>query len=223
MTFTFIIWASTNIIVSIATFGGVVRLYRSSQNTKHSPPIVAILIIGVTALITGLQFPFPEVLADCRRNQEALLAGEWWRMVTPLFVQAFGWWQCCINGLTAAILCPLAERFYGRRLLLLYFIPGISSEIFAYFWSPDGAGSSLGIAGVVGALFAVIFFGRSEIFKPARIYSIFGIVGAAALSFSRDNNGPPKLIGFVLARVLMILCPDESAKPTAGRHLLFSS
>ena len=113
-------------------------------------------IIGSTALITGLQFVFPDVLGALRRNREALLAGEWWRMVTPLFVQAYGWGQSCINGVAAIIFCPLAERLYGKRLLALYFIPGVLGEIFAYFWNPNAAGSSLGIVGVTGGLFSCV-------------------------------------------------------------------
>ncbi len=86
MTLEIFIWGLANIIVVVAIFSCTVLLYRFSfQNTKPSPPIAAMLIIGVTALITGLQFIFPEVLTEFRRNREALLAGEWWRMVTPLF------------------------------------------------------------------------------------------------------------------------------------------
>ena len=197
----------------VATCGCVVILYQYSQRTKHPPPVVAILIIGVTALVTGLQFPFPEVLADFRRNRKALMAGEWWRMVTPLFVQSSGWWQCCINGAGAVVVCPLAERFYGKQLLALYFVPGILGEVFSYFWGSNGAGSSLGIAGVVGGLFAFTFFHRSEISRTARIFSIFGIASAIALSFSQDNHGPPVLIGFLLASLMMILSPNTAPIP----------
>ena len=215
MTLRFFIWSLANIIVAVAFFGCVVQLYRSSRKVKHSPPVVAIVIIGVTALITGLQFPFPEVLADFRRNREALAAGEWWRMVTPLFVQSFGWWQCCINGVAAIIVCPLAERFYGRRLLLLYFIPGILGEIFGYLWSPNSAGSSLGIAGVVGSLFAFSMFHRQEVSRAIYIFAIFGIAGAVAMCFSRDTHGPPILVGVLLASMMMILWPNKSPEPTA--------
>ena len=214
MTLGILIWSLAYIIVVIATSGCVIRLYWFSKNTKHSPPFVSILIIGVTALITGLQFLFPEVLADFRRNREALLAGEWWRMVTPLLVQSSGWWQCCVNGVGAVVVCPLAEKFYGKKLLALYFIPGILGEIFAYFWSPNGAGSSLGIAGVVGGLFAFIFFRRQEISRLTRLFAIFGIISAVLLSFSRDNHGPPMLIGFLLAILMRILRPETALEPT---------
>lgn len=214
MTFRFLIWTLANVILVIAASVCLFRLYRFSQDTKLAPPFVAILIIAFTALVTCLQFPFPEVLADFRRNREALLAGEWWRMVTPLFVQSAGWWQCCINGAGAVIVCPLAERFYGRKLLALYFIPGILGEIFAYVWAPNGAGSSLSIAGVMGGLFAFIFFHRQKFSKLTRIFAIFGITSAVVLSFSRDNHGPPILIGFSLASIMMVLRPDRAFDPT---------
>ena len=203
------------IIVAAAAFGCAVHLYRFSLQKTNPPPITAILIIGFTALITSLQFVFPEVLTEFRRNREALLAGEWWRMVTPLFVQAFGWLQCYINGVAALILCPLAERLYGKRLLALYFIPGVLGEIFGYLWSPNGAGSSLGIAGVMGGLFAFTFLRRHKISKSARIFAISGIAGALALCFGRDIHGPPILIGVLLASMMTILWPNTALEPAA--------
>ena len=203
-------WPLVYAIMAAAIFGCVVQLYRFSRKRKHSLPVATILIIGVTALITGLQFVFPEVLADFRRNREALLAGEWWRMVTPLFVQAFGWPHACANGVGAIFLCPLAERFYGKRLLALYFVPGILGEIFAYQWFPNGAGSSLGLAGVLGSLFAFTFSHRSEISSSALMFSIVGVAGAVVMCFNRDAHGPPILIGFLLASMMTILCPNTA-------------
>jgi len=206
-----------SIVVAAAAVGCSVYLYRfSSQKTKPSRPVTAMLLIGVTALITGLQFVFPEVLSQFRRNREALLAGEWWRMVTPLFVQALGWPQACINGVAAVILCPLAERLYGKRLLALFFIPGVLGEIFGYLWNPNFAGSSLGIAGVIGGLFAFTFLYRQEISRPARIFAIFGIAGAVALCFDRDTHGPPVLIGVLLASIMTILWPNTALERTVS-------
>ena len=216
MTLKIFIWGLANILVVVATFGCTVHLYRLSFQTKPSPPITAMLIIGVTALITGLQFIFPEVLTEFRRNREALLAGEWWRMVTPLFVQAHGWWQCCMNGVGAVILLPLAERLYGKRLLALYFVPGMLGEIFGYLWSPNSAGSSLGIAGVMGGLFAYTFLQRQEISRRARILAMFGFAGAVVLCLSRDTHGPPILIGSLLASLMTMLWPNKSLQATAA-------
>ena len=102
-------WLLVNIVVAAASLGCAIQLYRFSQKAKPAKPIVAMLIIGGTALITSLQFVFPEILSEFRRNREALLAGEWWRMGTPLFVQAGGWKHCAVNGVTAIIFCSLAD------------------------------------------------------------------------------------------------------------------
>jgi rhomboid protease GluP len=199
-----------NVVVAAAAFGCAIYFYRFSlQKPKPPFPIVTILIIGVTSLTTGLQFVFPEILSDFRRNREALWAGEWWRMVTPLFVQAAGWKQCCVNGVAAVVFCPLAEKLYGNRLFALYFIPGVLGEIFAYAWSPNGAGSSLGIAGVVGSLFAYTYLYRQGIPALVHILAMVGFAGAVAFSFFRDNHGPPILIGGLLAGLMTRLWPNN--------------
>jgi membrane associated rhomboid family serine protease len=211
-----------SVVVIAVTLACALHLYRlSSQKAKPSPPITAILIIGVTALITTLQFIFPEVLSEFRRNREALLAGEWWRMVTPLFVQAHGWRQCCFNGVAAVIVCPLAERLYGKRLLALYFIPGVLGEVFGYLWRPNGAGSSLGIAGVVGGLFAFTFLHRQEVPRWALIFALCGVIGAVLLCFTADSHGPPILIGAILASLMTVSWPNPQGR--ANERQPFSS
>lgn len=203
MTLKFLTWLLVNGVVAIAALASAIYLYRfSPQKGEGSLPIASILIIVITGLITGLQFVFPEILLEFRRNRDALLAGEWWRMVTPLFVQALGWRQCCVNGVAAVIFCPLAEMLYGKRLFALYFVPGVLGEAFAYAWSPNGAGSSLGIAGVIGSLFAFTILRSREIPRLARILGILGFVGALSLCFYQDAHGPPILIGGLLASAM---------------------
>ena len=153
------------LVVAIGSLGCALQLYRFSRGKTRPVPVITLVIIGSTALVTGLQFVFPEVLTALRRNREALLAGEWWRMVTPLFVHAYGWWHACVNGVAAIIFCPLAERLYGKKLWALYFIPGVVGQIFGYLWSPNTAGSSLGIAGVMGRVVRLRRFASSRAFS----------------------------------------------------------
>jgi len=192
------------LLLAVAGLGCAAQLYRFSRGKSGRLPIITVLIIVSTALITGLQFVFPEVLAALRRNREALLAGEWWRMVTPLFVQAYGWPQACINGVGAVVFCPLAERLYGKRLLALYFIPGVLGEIFAYFWSPNAGGSSLGIVGVAGGLFSFTLLRRQDFSSSAQLFAVCGIAAAVALCFCRDIHGPPTIVGILLAGILTV-------------------
>ena len=193
------------LMVAIGALGCAFLLYRFSRGKTGRVPVITLVIIGSTALVTGLQFFFPEVLTVLRRNREALRAGEWWRMVTPLFVQAYGGWQACGNGVAAILFCPLAERLYGKKLWALYFVPGVVGQIWGYLWSPNMAGSSLGIAGVTGGLFAFVGFHRRELSGSAQPFALCGIAGAVALCFSRDIHGPPTVLGILLASIMMIL------------------
>jgi len=193
------------LLVVVGSLGCALRLYRSFSSRTKAVPVISVIIIGSTALVTGLQFVFPEVLTALRRNREALLAGEWWRIMTPLFVHAYGWWHACVNCVMAIIFCPLAERLYGKKLWALYFIPGVVGEIFGYFWEPDNAGASLGITGVMGGLFAFVFLHRREFSGATQLFAMCGTAGAVMLCFWRDIHGPPTVLGILLAGIMMIL------------------
>jgi len=68
------------LVVAIGALGCALQLYRFSRGKTRPVPVITLVIIGSTALVTGLQFVFPEVLTALRRNREALLAesgGEW--------------------------------------------------------------------------------------------------------------------------------------------------
>src|SRR5688572_2321589 len=102
-------------------------LYRFRwHNATYGLPIVSLILIVTTTVVTSLQFFFPEILTVLSRDKEALLAGEWWRMITPLFVQPHGFWQCLFNGAFMIVFLPIAEKLYGKAILLLYFIPGLA-------------------------------------------------------------------------------------------------
>jgi membrane associated rhomboid family serine protease len=192
------------VLVLGGAFGCSIHLYRfASATSSPRPPIAAICLIGTTALITALQFIFPEILSEFRRNPAALRAGEWWRVVTPLFVQAEGWIQAGINGVGALIFLPLGEKLYGKRFLVLYFVSGLVGEIAGYFWNPDGAGSSVGIAGVIGALFVFAYVHQKEVRGPMRVLALAGLCGAALLIFSPDLHGPPILAGALLGSLML--------------------
>ena len=76
---------------------------------RHLPrrwPIATVSVLTVTAVLTVLQYPFPQVRLALWRDSGALAAGQWWRLVTLLFVQYDAVWQilvvfACIAGIGA--------------------------------------------------------------------------------------------------------------------------
>lgn len=190
-------------LVATCAFGCACRLYLWSRGAANRRfPVATLALIGITALITGLQFVFPEILDALQRNGQALRSGEWWRMVTPLFVQADGWLQCVVNGVGGLILLPLGEKLYGKKMLALYFIPGVVGEIVAYARGSHGAGSSLGICGVIGGIFAFAWIHRLEQPRFTVVLAIVGLCAAVVLTFCPDFHGTPILAGALLGGVM---------------------
>lgn len=169
---------------------------------KSALPITTIVVLAITALITGLQFLFPCVLPALRRQPTAIAGHEYWRLFTALFVHADGLKQIAFNFSAIAIVGFFAERIYGSaRWLLLYFIPGVATEILALWWEPYGGGASIAGAGLLGAL-AIWFLLKNK--RPQGwVGALFILVGAVVLTYFRNIHGPPILMGAVMAAVML--------------------
>lgn len=174
-------------------------------------PAATLSLLAITGLITGLQFVFPEILAALRRNPEALPAGEWWRMITPLFVHAGGWFGIVFNFTAIAFVGTIVERIYGSKLwLIFYFAGGLTGEIAGYAWKPHGAGASVGGAGLLGAL-AAWMLSRKTPLQP-RIGGALLLLGAVVLTAFRDLHGPPILVGASIAALVLRRAEASNAR-----------
>jgi membrane associated rhomboid family serine protease len=177
-----------------------VNYYRYRGNEiNYKRLLVTKTIIIVTVLVTTLQFIFPEIISALDRNKEALFAGEEWRLITPLFIQPMGIWQCVFNGVFMLVFMPVAEHFYGRKLILIYFIAGIAGQMANFYWNKGGGGSSTAIYGVIGALFAYVLLYRNNFPRPYTFLAIAPFVGSIVLCFYQDGHAPGLLVGAVVA------------------------
>jgi hypothetical protein len=163
---------------------------------------ISIAIISVTAVVTSLQFVFPEIIPALDRNKEALLSGEAWRLVTPLFIQPYGFWQCIINGIFFFCFLPIAELFYSRALVIIYFVAGVGGQLANYYWERGGGGSSTAIYGVMGSLYIYVLMNSRAFPKGYIFLSVAGFSGATVLCFFQDGHAPALLIGGAVALAL---------------------
>jgi rhomboid protease GluP len=93
----------------------------------------------------------------------AILAGEWWRLVNPIFLHG-SVWHIGMNMLALASLGPLVEYLVGaRRFLAVYVLTGIASFAVSTLLSPR----SLSI-GASGAIFGLIGFGIGYSLRAGR-------------------------------------------------------
>lgn len=167
---------------------------------KPRPLVASFLIVALTLVTFGLQLTFPEVLHALQRDAEDLRAGEWWRVVTPLFVQSQGVFQLLFNMVFLVTFLPMAERLYGAWLWLLYFVPGVVGQLVNYSWIPQGGGgSSTAAFGVMGSVLVYVLWNRKTIPKQYPIFAALGICGAVIMVFNHDGHGPGLLTGATLA------------------------
>jgi rhomboid protease GluP len=93
----------------------------------------------------------------------AILGGEWWRLVNPVFLHG-SVWHIGMNMLALASLGPLVEYLVGaKRFLVVYVLTGIASFAASMLLSPR----SLSI-GASGAIFGLIGFGIGYSLRAGR-------------------------------------------------------
>ena len=121
----------------------------------RSPPVLTFCLLSVTALVTGAAALDSRLAGLLRRDPSALVSGEWWRLVTPLFVQADPLWATLGVFAGFAVIGVAAEwRFGRRRWLILYVGGGLAGEVTGYVWGIPGSGASVAVAGLLGGLLA---------------------------------------------------------------------
>ena len=126
-------------------------------------PIIAATAVGVAAVAAVVQYAAPFVVPVLTREPGPLEAGQWWRLVTPLFVQTLGWYQVVTNLVTLAVVGVVAERLLGRwRWVVLFAAGTIGGQIAAYAWREPGGGDSIAICGLAGGVVVWLLAGRRD-------------------------------------------------------------
>ena len=111
---------------------------------QRSVPYSTLLVTLAIAIPTALQFFFPAILQLFERDYARFLTGDWWRLITSLFVQDGGVSGSIFNLVSLLLVGIVAERLWGsRRWLIIFFAGGLLSQLIAFAWQPVGAGNSV--------------------------------------------------------------------------------
>ncbi len=146
-----------------------------SQQVRRSPATFG--LIAVTSAIFALQeLSFLSLGYDLPANLGAkinaeILAGQVWRLITPLFLHA-GLWHLFVNMYSLYALGPAVERLFGwRRMLVLYFLSGAAGvELSLAFSAANSLGASGAIFGLLGALGAFLYLHRKTLGRSAEVH-----------------------------------------------------
>src|SRR3954464_6404730 len=147
------------------------------QQAPVTTGIVAICVVVYIAMSVTGSFVAPtraDILRWGGTGPEILLQGQWWRLVTAVFVH-IGFIHIASNMYVFWGLGMIAERLLGRwNFLATYLLTGIAGNVLSLLLKPNiiGAGASGAIFGLAGVLIAVLQFGRlsvpNERLKPLK-------------------------------------------------------
>ncbi len=191
----------TPLMIVSATIGVLVMRARGKQ---FRIPWVTLGIALVTMVVGVLALFDTVLLAAIARDRDALLAGEWWRIITPLFGQDGGGFGLIFNLAALLAFGTFVESIFGWRMLLVaYFSAGLVSEVAAYTLLPGQgfAGNSVATVGLVGLLAAVAAW---EPF-PLRIFGGFVLLGGLVLLVLRDLHGVGFAVGALVGLVYSLV------------------
>jgi membrane associated rhomboid family serine protease len=152
------------------------------------PPWLTLTVFLCAAVPSCLQAAVPAILHDLERTP-AGLTGQWWRSVTSLTVQDGGVLGTLSNLAFLLIIGTIAEQVLTRpRWLALYLVPGLAGEFVAYSWQPTGAGNSVAVCGLSGAL-AVLMLRDRRCAPPVAAYAQLLWVGCLVATASAIAGG----------------------------------
>jgi len=161
---------------------------RVSIKLPDRKPVVTYGLMAITILIYGLQlltnltlgYDLPARLG--LKANELILAGQYWRLVTPMFLHG-SILHIGFNMYALYILGRRVERYFGSyRFLGLYFIAGITGNIFSFFFTTSPSlGASTAIFGILGAEGVFIYQHRKLFGEQSRV-ALWQIIQIAAIN-----------------------------------------
>ncbi|MBI3968510.1 MAG: rhomboid family intramembrane serine protease [Chloroflexi bacterium] len=178
--------------------------------------VVNALVLGAMELLGG-STDLRVLVASGALVPSLVYEGEWWRLVTPIFIH-IGIVHFIFNSWALYAFGEEVEHLYGPALfLVIYLVTGIAGNVASLLFLPNvTAGASGAIAGLLGVIFATVYRHRDRI-PPAIWRPLFTnylyVVGANVLfSLAVPRiNFVAHAGGFVAGLALAYLLPLRSS------------
>jgi len=154
-----------------------------------------------------------------------IFAGEWWRLVTAIFLHA-GLLHIGLNLWCLFDLGPTVESLFSTpKFLVIYLVTGVAGFILSLWWSPFGLsiGASGAVLGLIGALIGASYHHghlgkeyRGQLWRWVIYIFIFGLLSAV---FGLGLDNAAHLGGLVTGAVLGYFVPEGEPATRAGDNL----
>jgi membrane associated rhomboid family serine protease len=125
------------------------------------------------------------LIAYGAKDNSAIVAGQYWRFVTPIFLHA-NVLHVALNMLNLFVLGLFIERLIGHvRFLFIYLVTGIISVIASFYFAPQeiSIGASGAIFGLVGA-YSIFVLAHRRAFRRGGIPVLLWLVIVIGINLS---------------------------------------
>jgi membrane associated rhomboid family serine protease len=171
---------------------------------RRTPWLTAV-VAGLTAVTSVVSVLQPAFLAAVERSP-AGVHGEPWRWLTSLLGQDGGLFGTIGNLAFLVALGVAAEQVVGRWTWLgLYLGAGLVGQAAGYLWQPVGAGNSVAVCGLAGALVLLVVRPHTPRWTGSALALWLGVLLASWW---------PPLVGIGLVAAVA----DRLLVPFPGRH-----
>ena len=144
-----------------------------------APVVTAILAVNVGAFL--LQYLIPGFTDRFAMDPVAIRDGEYWRLITPVFLHAQGFiFHIIMNSYILYSLGPNVEQAFGSvRFAVMYLLAGFFGNVLSFVMPPDvgSLGASGAVFGIAGVLLVYLFRRRRSAFVAQYLRSIMFFVG----------------------------------------------
>jgi len=171
--------------------------------------MAALAVGGVHPAQGGFEILTPDVGVLYRlglQDNGAVAAGQWWRVVTAIFLH-LGLVHFAFNAVLTWQVGRMVEAEFGGRLMLLTFLAsGILGFVGSYFAHLGGGGASGGVSGLMGAILVRRWLVDGNLRHPWSTQVLFLVVLNALLGLSSPMvNNVAHGVGFATGAALAFL------------------
>jgi|SRR5690625_290465 len=184
-----------------------VRQERSIGEFISFYPVVSIIVI-LNILIWLLMYIIPNPLGDIIRfvgigHNISVLHGEYWRLVTPIFLHAQFFSHVAFNSFALILFGPALEQMLGKwKFITAYLAIGIAGNVGTFMIEPTSMIPHLGASGSIYGLFGIYIFMvylRKNLIDgaSANIVQVIFIIGLIMTFLRPGINIAAHIFGFI--------------------------
>ena len=168
------------------------RRFAHALFSRATPVTYALLAVNLVVfvlmmIVSRASDDSPTLIAFGAKTNELLQSGEWFRLVTPIFIHA-GLPHLLLNSYALWVVGPQVEKLYGSaRFLLIYLLSGVGGVAGSYF----------------GQILLRKSFDAPSVGASGAIFGLFGVL--AVFGFRYRHELPPAIRRALTAGVLPVI------------------